>query len=614
MCGCQRTTYLCQCRHKERQIERCLIYQLREESTCWASCLPKCRTRVQRFRLQRVCRDCEKYFYGKYGKQHYQKFIQYFLEYKERMGWGKTAIDPRTVPRSALLDRQSAPAQMGSQAEQGAGRGRGQPFQVNQPMLSATGSPTDRNAQRHPAARADKQTAGRNHPSPPYPHGATPGPNDKAIDISPFVPKVSHNSAWPAPLRLPNKDKPLPADPRLFAVGEDEDEDEGKELEYGNYDYGAYDSADNEEDEAEAADPGPSTQQRALTPSPKAQYNAGTVPAGLTTIPELAHLAGGRQLPHRRSLVHPAPKKKSKKAKKGPAPGRNADSESDASIVKKLNKAAGEIAIPNYEYFEYDGKFVPRVMTPPRGRRHQAPPTSPARTPSPVSSRAAVFDHVDRAGWRRSTASTAGGVVKPKKANRVSAIDIAIAAHDVPELLIPGPHDHHPHSRNENNNSSGGGDNNSAKAETYFVATRHDDKSPTGASARVRRSPSHEAVAMPPPARLDGVLVPCEPGCAHGEGGSGGSGRGAFFKERGLPSQEYVREECRSATAQTSPFLVSVSTPKRRYSCAVQSCYCRDDADDGKGKGKEKEKEKVEKCPSCRERDAIAQELNMTWV
>ncbi|RWA10046.1 hypothetical protein EKO27_g5055 [Xylaria grammica] len=112
------------------------------------------------------------------------------------------------------------------------------------------------------------------------------------------------------------------------------------------------------------------------------------------------------------------------------------------------------------------------------------------------------------------------------------------------------------------------------------------------AQVRGRRrgaAPPGQGYRLPPLQRYDGVLIP--------------STCGVFYKERGLPSKKYVQEEIKSKSAtlaEESPVLVSVRTPERRYSAGVQACYC-----DGQDNGK---------CPSCRERDRMAEELNMTWI
>ncbi|KAI1110695.1 hypothetical protein F5Y14DRAFT_428044 [Nemania sp. NC0429] len=537
MCGCKSETVLAQCRHKERLFERCLAYQLREQGSCLASCVPSCNAQHRKYRTDRVCRDCLHYFHETYGKDQYLKFIQHFLDYKESMGWGTTAIDPRTVPRALLLNRQAAPA--GVQGV-GRGRGQGQPFQPHQPMMPAV-----------------------------HEHISTP----------------SH---------VPNIDKPLPADPSLFAVGDDSDDDD---CEY----------ADQENDKG---NPYPSTL------SPQAKYSTGSLPLNVSVVPELAYLAQGRHSSSHNSsstsieLAQPVAKRQ-----QGVSVAHKAHI---GSLVEKLTTAAKEMDVPNIEYFEYDGMYVPRIETPPRskdkgrgkGKQRMSSP-APSPPPSPLPSLSSL------SSLRSSPMTFSPG--PPPSSARTSAIDIAIAADDVPASLIPG-------------RGRAGSDAAESMAEspsTYFVMTQPDANSPTGSSARVRNSPSRESVAVPPPRRLDGVLIPPVSACPHGHhhdhdgpcAGEDARGkgdekaeyfqdqcqacRGCFFKERGLPSEMYIRAECRSATFSRSPpsgsVLVSVSVPKRRYSCAVQSCYCEDD-----GKG--------EKCPSCRERDVMVGGLNMTWI
>ncbi|TGJ82621.1 hypothetical protein E0Z10_g6126 [Xylaria hypoxylon] len=577
MCGCQRTTYLCQCRHKERRVERCHVHYLRKQGSCWAWCFPNCRTTVLRYRIQRVCRECDSYFYEKYGEQHYNKFIQLFLEYKETKGWGKTVIDPRTVPREVLLKRQPLTPRIGDQTEElwrgyghGIRQGQGQPFQVHQPMIELVDmvslghvpsttphiryqgerrpTPVANYDNRYPGpaagvsrqpnhvnpgpARIDPKPAPIEREGTPFPHERTPSPNSEPDSAVPrFVPKVSGASIkQAAPLYILNKDKPLPPNSDLFVVGNDDDyEDEDME------------------------------KARVFTPSPVPKYHTNKLPTELTVVPELAHLALGRaKYRHRRSrsfseIEQPTPRMG--KAWKGI---RNVDSLSDISLVKKLTKVARNIKIPNLEYIEYNGKWIPRVMTPPRGR-----PRTRTPTPSPP-----LRDAI--ANWR------------PYSHKDTQSIDIAISANAVKKV-----------------------DRQDSGPSAYYVVARPDADSPTGASARVRHSPSHESVVVPPPQHLDGVLVPSASGCPHhhdqGIAGECMICRGSFFKERGLPSETYIQQECRSATlAQQSPMLVSIRKPERRYSCAVQACYFGCDGDN--------------ECPSCRARNRIAKKLQMTWI
>ncbi|KAI1423406.1 hypothetical protein F5Y12DRAFT_534711 [Xylaria sp. FL1777] len=517
MCGCQRTTYLCLCRHKERIIDRCHVYQLRQEGSCWAWFFPNCRTTVRRYQPKRVCRACEEYFRQKYGEEQYKIFIELFLEYKESKGWSKTAIDPRSVPREVLLKRQSCPPNLGTE---GRARSRGQPFQIHQPMISNTTPAITNDNHRYPGPAVSMRRK-------PVPQVMNPPPSALASSDS-----IKHADSQ----YVHTTDNPLPADPNLFVVGDDEQDDDGAVV---------------------------VGKQRESTPSPIPKYKNTNLPPGVV-IPELAHLAEGRRvykLRYRRSfpeIQQPIPS--SRRIQKKPL--RRADSGSDISVVKKLTKMARNIDIPNVEYIEFEGKFVPRVITPPKGRRRSRTPTpSPPPTDGP-----AVPDH------------------RSYSYNGAEAIDITIAANAVPDSLIPGKGIAEEADRQDSGLMR--------SPSTYFVVTHPDASSPTGASARVRHSPSHKNVVIPPPQRLDGILVPSS-STAYG---------GSFFKERGLPSKTYVRQEIQSATfAPYSPMLVSVNVPERRYSCAVQSCYCDNERDN-------------DKCPSCRERDAISQQHHTTWI
>ncbi|KAI1742058.1 hypothetical protein F4680DRAFT_414482 [Xylaria scruposa] len=537
---------------------------MRKDGSCLACCFPRCRTHTRRYHLQRVCKDCEGYFYSKYGEHHYKQFIDYFLEHKERNGWGRTAIDPRTIPRAVLLKRQSAPPRMpGTEAKGHGNRGpvRGQPSQVHQPMLvprsiHPVGSITpiiahvddsDDSDERGPTPKAQvkpvksvehithreltrriilqrqetQQQAAQAKKSAPVSRQATapriPSSVLDKVDLSlalppgeVFLSEVSNSPAWPAPLYIPSKRRVLPADPSLFAVGDDEDYDDHSSNEYG---FSPSPVSSNGDDDAGGA----SVSSLSSSPSPSPKNMSNDAPDE-PNVPEIVHMAQGRRREDKKPVV------------------RN-ENVGDASIKKKRTNGAKDFRVPNIEYIDYDGNWVPRVTSPPKGKRR-------TRTPSPEA--------------------------KPSSQK-------VIAANAAPAPLSISK--------------------SKTKAIKYLVQPRPDPNMPTGSSARVRDSPSHASVAVPPPKRLDGLLVTRE-----GEGGK--STDGVFFEERGLPSKQYV-QECRSATvAQATPILVHV--PKRRYSMAVQTCFC-----DHSVKGS---KNIENRCFSCRERDLIAQDMNTSWI
>ncbi|KAI1348063.1 hypothetical protein F5Y01DRAFT_293396 [Xylaria sp. FL0043] len=482
MCGCERITFLCKCRHKERRIQRCQIYQLRERGSCLAWCFPACRAKTRRHRVQRLCRECDAYFHEKYGGDFCGRFVQLFLDYKESKGWGKVAIDPRTVPREVLVQRQSAPACLATQNTGGHGRARGQPFQVHQPMAmramtSGTQPPIIPKGERRATPpvtngdhRHERRAAGQ-----PVQQSGQPPPATRPSTPYRYVDSLN---------------KPLPTDPSLFAVGDDEDEDEGEDV----------------------------TKWECIrtSSSPKPKYTNGMLPPCLdVVVPELAHLAQGRQTGRARfrcatpELEQPAPK--TYKAQ------RAIEKDVDSNLVKMFTNMARHIEIPNIDWLEFDGKLVPRIMTPPKGKRK-----SRASSPLPP-----------RSSSRVSIASAP-----------CSAIDIA--ANNVPDILIPGRGSMASSSAPEIITTqeitipycTAAAAALRSSSSTYFVIGRADTRSPPGSSACVRSSPTHSAIAIPPP---------------------------------------------------------------RRYSCAARAaCYC--DHDRGI------------KCPSCRERDAIAEQFHTMWI
>jgi hypothetical protein len=560
-----RITYICACAHKERSLERCIFYQMRKDGSWFTCCLPACKTERKRIPLQRVCRDCRGYFFEKFGRRHYQRFIEHFLSYKGRMGWASTAIDPKTIPREVLVNRNRGQGDR----EDREGRGHGQPFQVHQPMQIFISGGDDEAA----AGRTEKINDLRQ--GTPYPHtvdsvdlteqGALE-PDDYYVEEIPSRPEqvsgpgpkraISPYFPWAPGTTMP---MPMPIDHlgKLFVVGDFADEDD-------------------EEGGMHLPSPSPilANFPRLPSPAPEPKYGSKTHARGLV-VPELAHLATRaaprraraenqhqtvvQEMRSRPELQHPQPKiPKLRHAKPERVPPRvlkQISSFSPVSLVRRLGERAENIEIPNYQYVEYKGNLVPVLRSPPeggRGGRRQSSPIIPMSASSPNSDEEEEL----------------AGILRHPRAIDVlnQPVDIAIDAHDVPDTLVPGAN----HDNGDYSPSS-------------FVTTE----------------------VIPPPRRLSGILIPSASGCcaAHGDKYDHGcvNCRGSYFRERGLPSDDHI-EECRSATLTKTP-MVSVKTPKRRYSCAVQSCYCDDE---GKSKG--------EKCLSCQERDEITRNLKMGWV
>ncbi|KAI1635834.1 hypothetical protein F4809DRAFT_663499 [Biscogniauxia mediterranea] len=104
MCNCERITYRCICRHKERKIQRCWSYPLKKSNLCLAAVMPVCKTHKRHVKLTRLCDVCDEYFATRYGDKDVVKAVAArFLAYKEAKGWGKKAIDPHTVPREVYV-------------------------------------------------------------------------------------------------------------------------------------------------------------------------------------------------------------------------------------------------------------------------------------------------------------------------------------------------------------------------------------------------------------------------------------------------------------------------------------------------------------------------------
>ncbi|KAI0552458.1 hypothetical protein F4679DRAFT_592457 [Xylaria curta] len=428
----------------------------------------------------------------------------------ERQGWGRTAIDPRTIPRAVLLKRQSAPARMPgtvTKSHENQGSARGQPFQAHQPMIVPRTIPgtlhpvssitpiiahvddeddydergpaptaqvkpvpsvehiddreltrrmvLKRKATQQQAAQASKQPApvSRNLTTPKTPKlSSVPSKVGLSLALPPgetFFSEVSSGPAWPAPLYIPSKRKVLPADPSLFAIGDDEDEDE-------DYRFSPSPVSSNGDVDAGGASVSP------LSPSPKNIINSA--PTELK-VPEFVHMAQGR----RREVVSEGSftdVELTPVISKNKKPIVRKEKVSDASVMKKRSKGAKDLRVPNVEYIDYDGNWVPIVMSAPKGKRK-------TRTPSPEAEPSSQ---------------------KPG----LTTITIGIAANAAPEPLSIAK------SKN--------------KAFKYLVQPLPDPDSPTGSSALVRDSPSHQKVAVPPPKRLNGLLVPLAL-TGEGEGG-----------------------------------------------------------------------------------------------
>jgi len=416
-----------------------------------------------------------------------------------------------------------------------------------------------------------------------------------------------------------NKPLPdLPTDPSFFAVGEEEEEEDEETL--------------------FTSSPSPILSGFPRVPTPKSNYKfkskseekkpmvyedpqpnyAREMPAPGQIVPELAHLAQFSQQPlpvGTPELQHPCPvaTKLRHKLKKVSSNGSIA---SEASLVTRLRLRAESMERRRQFVPGEDGIPVPVLDEAPKSRRRSwlAGNEQPAEN---------SHSDEDKRGEDEGKCEGEG---------RMRKIDIALAAGAVPDSLIPGGAkgkakgkgratvDRRSRDAHDSDDDVDVPSSAASTTSRYVVHARADNTSPTGVSARVRNSPTHETVVIPPPRRLDGVVIPSASACpkhsntntntSNGEGEKGGKSpdcpecRGMFFRERGVASEHHV-EECRSATFPSSVY-VSVSTPRRRYSCAVQSCYCE--------RSRNRDAVVVDKCPSCQERDSIAAEFQTTWI
>ncbi|KAI8632909.1 hypothetical protein F5Y19DRAFT_472090 [Xylariaceae sp. FL1651] len=352
-CMCSNTTYLCLCRHRERLVEKCAFAQLRAERSCWACCFPTCKPYKRRYNVDRVCGECDDYFYHKYGKRQYKKMIESFISYKKGKGWDKVAIDPQTVPQEALLKGEPALPRI-----------KGQPFSAHQHM-SMTGHTE---WQQGPANSGNARQAGISRRA-PTPFLTEHIPSRASVHLveqggTQSSHETSHMSAHFSPTEVSNRKPPIshylsgathpPVDPSVFVVGDDEDgeEDDGT----GHRSFYPMPFGNNN----------PKGPGAPLSPSPQPQYHGNSLPPG-TVVPELAHLAQNSGLVRKESNIrHPKPQVPALRHVEQAV--RNRDSGSDISIVKRLTHRAQTTKIPDWDYIELEGGIiVPKLAPAPRG-------------------------------------------------------------------------------------------------------------------------------------------------------------------------------------------------------------------------------------------------------
>ncbi|KAI0602643.1 hypothetical protein F4775DRAFT_600668 [Biscogniauxia sp. FL1348] len=504
MCNCERITYRCTCRHKERKIQRCWSYQLKKSNLCLAAVMPVCKTHKRHVKLNRLCGACDEYFSTRYGdKNVVRSVVARFLAYKEAKGWGKKTIDPHTVPREVYI----------------------------------TAADLDGLRQMYPH-QPQPRTA--RHPGSPLQAGVGVG--------------VGPQRALPAQVRAPPqvyrpqlREKAIPPSGQVMRGGRSpaHHAPAAAVVEYGT-------GSAIELDDLVADSPSDAA------------------------LPELRHLAADRYREpptpaSATSLQHPKPRVSLRSRVSGERPDRAAttsasSASSDISVVRHLTSQARTWTwFPNPESPQYPE--VPQIASAPR-------------TPS----------------WR------AVQLLEEKQRQKREHKKQCKG-----KSPVPG-------SAKSSSSSSSTGTRSSSTTTTYHVLAS--PSSPSGPSLARVLSPSHTHVVVPPPQRLEGVLVhapfsspsttnprPRPPYTAPGDSNM------RFFREHGVapspsPSPSSTRLECRSAP----PALqVSVHVPSPNFSCAVQAqCFC--------GKGDENGKGKREKCPACAERERLQRQFKMDWI
>ncbi|KAI1323985.1 hypothetical protein F5Y16DRAFT_424524 [Xylariaceae sp. FL0255] len=450
---CLKITLVCTCAHRERHTERCLYDSYKNDGYSWifTCCMPECQIQRMKQHLERVCKECNKWFYRHYGRTHYKQAIANFLEYKERKGWQGEAIEPRTVPREMLtrhyLDRMP-PVPM-----------RHQGYAHNSAMTVTMGFEQHRQHQRqqqieyyrqqqrpdqrqntHPSGSRSKPGHWRRPSDTPHPNRALRRKESStSIDWTaegvlsdnyaspsteaPRRPRFAQSQVGPPPRQLLSADPPFPKDanPELFVIDNDDDEEDDEDN--SNFDdyYSEYRSE---------ADISPIMKDCPRLKSPQPIYHDARVdrqrkyPMG--SVPdEFLHLVVSpdsimfnRNTPE---LQHPQPKKgKGKMVKRS-----DSDARSTSSHVQRLEKAAETFVVPDPpasvvtpppNTILLNGIWVPKLSSPP-------PPRSRRATPTP--------NIVDE------TASSQEQQKRREPKGKGKAVDRR-SRPEVPRLLIPG--------------------------------------------------------------------------------------------------------------------------------------------------------------------------------
>ncbi|KAI1818530.1 hypothetical protein GGS20DRAFT_581288 [Poronia punctata] len=575
-CGCKSVTKICLCQHKERYNERCVWYQLRAKRSCWSICISSCSPKKNNYRVDRVCVECMNYFKHTFGKEHWKEHADNFLSYKESKGWHNTTVEPNTIPLQVLADH----------ARKDPATTR-QPFKPQEPMSMSLPQPMpdyQREPQGNPRRPGDKSANGRSRTkveSKPVPRERKQGA-DRSRARSPSrhqerprhrqelesrrKPEVSekntkHTDPVPQPRKtapVNAKTKPLPkvpdqsiqsfgqshlaTDTSLFSVGSDVESDE----------------------ENVSPTKSKSKSEEKRSPS-RPKYTKSNLKGG-AVVPELKRLASAHEnvatlhkLSGTPELANPKPRLAS-----DPAAGLEKKATSLRKMPDTPELLHPQPLVPDLRYAMTKGR-----------RKHLDSPTSEVSLVSRLRQHAEqsfvefnghsvpVLQPVPKRKQRQSRLrEKALANQVPQQYPAPSNIDIAFAARDdVPEALVPG--------------------------------------------GRRRKSSAVKSPGSPPmpPHRPDGVMIPPASACPHHHTNRNSRGcpdcNGTFYRERGVPSDRYIRE-VQSATLPPSVETVSVSTPRRSYSCAVQSCYCEDGGD---------------KCLSCQERQSMSARFTMsTWI
>ncbi|XXH05747.1 exosome non-catalytic core subunit rrp40 [Hypoxylon texense] len=570
-CDCTRFTFRYTCCHKRREFHPCWRRDFKEGNSCFTACIPSCHWERIVTKIPRVCDRCLDYFVTEFGYDAALPVSEEFVKYKTFMGLRKHLVLPETVPHDKYLTEEFL-RMAGATISKSK-----QPFK--NPHMSMSPEPANPEEwwarKRARQARAEGNVEPRQSPARPSPKLQQPPPaaHSKRQEY--------HQSQSTASTRPANRNagEKIQRPPSTKAGT-------------------PYHQV-----------PRKSQATRAAQPSNYGDDELVTIPAMIYPVP--AHLQQGhratalhdiyefqevpdeeilRGVPHTRTPQQPKPLSAKQAAKiKNPRP-----SSSDCSLVKRFNKLVEEAET---KYGTTERKSIMGTI---RSLSVEHNGSRPNKAPRMKS--APKVPH-----WRYDTPHPNPAIKVPIFSAEPPPVDTLIG--------------------------KGKG---KAKQEPVVVEREKSPSPSPGPSPSSSPSPILASPSVATPLRSEPLFVVCDSPVLTGDAlarvsmgtpksGSRSSvipprrrsspGVSPRFREKGLPTPEYLEEDLelqrkssspssssRSASASTSPKLISISTPDAEYSCATQACWCSSqDADS-------------DVCPACAERRRLGRELQMEWL